>query len=187
MIGSLPTILRVGEQAYPIETDYRNILPILAACADPDYTPEEKLFIMLKRLFRNGYEKIPREQLAEAASQARWFVDCGQEDDGKKPPTKVIDWEQDEPLIFPAINKVAGMETRSAPYIHWWTFMGYFMEIEEGTFSTVLGIRQKKAKHKKLEKWEQEFYRNNRKICDLRKRYTAEEQAEIDYWNKLLG
>ena len=36
------------------------------------------------------------------------------------------------------------------------------MEIEEGTFSTVLGIRQKKAKGKRLEKWEEEFYRNNK-------------------------
>ena len=60
------------------------------------------------------------------------------------------------------------------------------MEIEEGTFSVVLGIRQKKSKGKKLEKWEQEFYRNNQRLCDLRKRYTQEEQEEIDYWNKLL-
>ena len=51
----------------------------------------------------------------------------------------------------------------------------------------VLGIRQKRAKGKKLEKWEQEFYRNNKALCDLKKKYTAEEQEEIDYWNKLLG
>lgn len=98
-----------------------------------------------------------------------------------------MDWEQDEPILFPAINKVAGIETRATQYIHWWTFSGYFMEIEDGTFSTVLGIRQKKAKGKKLEKWEQEFYRNNRRLCDIRKRYTEEEQAEIDHWNNLLG
>lgn len=65
--------------------------------------------------------------------------------------------------------------------------MGYFMEIEEGTFSMVLGIRQKRAKGKKLEKWEQEFYLNNRALCDLKTKYTAEEQAEIDYWKKRLS
>lgn len=43
------------------------------------------------------------------------------------------------------------------------------------------------AKGKHLEKWEREFRRNNKKICDLKKRYTKEEQEEIDYWNKLLG
>ena len=61
------------------------------------------------------------------------------------------------------------------------------MEIREGIFSTVLGIRQKMAKGKRLEKWEREFRRNNKKICDLKTRYTKEEQEEIDYWNKLLG
>lgn len=187
MIGILPRSLIVGGVEYPIETDFRNILVFLAACNDPELTPENQMEILLKRLYRDGYQKIPKEHLEEAMKKASWFVDCGQEEDRKKPPKKLVDWEQDEPILFPAINKVAGKEVRSQEYIHWWTFMGYFMEIEEGTFSTVLGIRQKKAKQKKLEKWEQEFYRNNRNICDLRKRYTAEEQAEIDYWNKLLG
>ena len=65
--------------------------------------------------------------------------------------------------------------------------MGYFMEIEEGIFSTVLGIRQKRAKGKKLEKWEQEFYVNNKDICVIKTKYTQEEQEEIDRLNKLLG
>ena len=125
--------------------------------------------------------------MPEAIERAIWFLDCGQTNEDKKPPRKVMDWEQDESILFPSINKVAGKEVRAVEHMHWWTFMGYFMEIDDGTFSTVVGIRQKKVKGKKLEKWEQEFYRNNRKLCDLRKRYTEEEQAEIDYWNKLLG
>lgn len=187
MIGQLPTSLEAGGVNYPIETDYRNILVFLVACADPDLSAAEKLEILMKRLYRDGFARIPQEHLEEAILQAKWFVDCGQEDDDKKPAMRMMDWEQDEPILFPAINKVASMETRAVPYIHWWTFSGYFMEIEEGTFSTVLGIRQKKSRGKKLEKWEQEFYRNNKKLCDIRKRYTDEEQAEIDYWNYLLG
>ena len=187
MIGILPRSLSVGGVAYPIETDFRNILIFLAACGDPELTAEEKLLILMKRLYRDGFKRIPKECMEEAILQAKWFVDCGQGDDGKKQAKRVMDWEQDEAILFPAINKVAGLETRAAPYIHWWTFMGYFMEIEGGTFSTVLGIRQKKARGKKLEKWEEEFYRNNKKLCDIRSRYTAEEQAELDYWNRLLG
>lgn len=187
MIGILPKSLDVCGTAFPIETDYRNILVFLAACSDPDLSPEQKLEVLVKRLYRDGFRRIPSGGMEEAVRQAKWFVDCGQEDDGKKPARKVMDWEQDEAIFFPAINKVAGMETRAAPYIHWWTFSGYFMEIEEGTFSTVLGIRQKRAKGKKLEKWEQEFYRNNKMLCDIKKRYSEEEQAEIDYWNQLLG
>ena len=44
-------------------------------------------------------------------------------------------------------------------------------------------------KWQKVSTWKngREFRRNNKKICDLKKRYTKEEQEEIDYWNKLLG
>lgn len=53
-------------------------------------------------------------------------------------------------------------------------------------FSSVLSIRQKKAKHKKLEKNEQEFYRENKSLIDMQPRYSAEEQAEIDRLNEML-
>lgn len=187
MIGVLPRSLKVGGIQYPIETDYRNIMIFLAACSDPEFSSKERLEILMRRLYRDGLDKISEAHIQEAAKQAKWFVECGQEDNDKKPIKKMLDWEQDEAILFSAINKVAGMETRAVPYIHWWTFSGYFMEIESGTFSMVLGIRQKRAKGKKLEKWEQEFYRNNKALCDLKKKYTAEEQEEIDYWNKLLG
>jgi hypothetical protein len=145
------------------------------------------MYIAMRRLYRIDLNEMPQEHLEAAMLQMKWFIDCGKEEEKGKISPRLIDWEQDEAILFPAINKIAGCETRSLEYLHWWTFMGYFMEIESGTFSTVLGIRQRKARSKKLEKWEQEFYRNNKQMCDIRKRYSAEEQAEIDYWNKLLG
>ena len=63
---------------------------------------------------------------------------------------KTIDWKHDEMIIFPAVNKCAGFEVRSCPYMHWWTFLGIFGEIGEGLFSTVMNIRQKNAKGKNL-------------------------------------
>ena len=92
MIGQLPTSLDVGGVSYPIETDYRNILVFLAACSDPELSPAEKLEILMKRLYRDGFSQIPQEHLEEAILQAKWFVDCGQEDDDKKPARKVMDW-----------------------------------------------------------------------------------------------
>ena len=186
MIGRLPTSLAVNGFNQDIRTDFRDILVIMQAFNDPELSMDEKYEVMLQILYVNA-GNIDAEDIPEAIDQALWFLDCGQPEEDKKAPVKVMDWEQDEHLVFPAINKVAGCEVRTLEYMHWWTFVGYFMEIDEGTFSTVLGIRQKKAKGKKLEKWEQEFYQNNRQICDLRKRYTEEEQAEIDYWNKMLG
>ncbi len=186
MIGYLPTTLTVAEKEYPINTDFRNVLIFLEACEDPDLSNEERLYILLKRMYGNGYEDIPKDCIGEALEQAKWFVDCGKNEDNTE-KRKMIDWTQDASIIFPAVNKVANKEVRSEAYLHWWTFMGYFMEIEGGTFSTVLAIRQKKLRGKKLEKWEQDFYSHNKNICDIQTRYTEEEQAEIDYWNKLLG
>ena len=185
MIGRLPSTLEVGGKLYKIRTDFRDILTIMLAFSDPELDEREKYAVMLTILYED--HDIPAEDVPEAIERAIWFLDCGQTNEDKKPPRKVMDWEQDESILFPSINKVAGKEVRAVEHMHWWTFMGYFMEIEDGTFSTVLSIRQKRSRGKKLEKWEQEFYRNNRALCDLKTRYPAEEQAEIDEWNKLLG
>ena len=95
-------------------------------------------------------------------------------------------WEQDAGMIVPAVNRVAGCEVRALPYLHWWTFLGYYMEIGDGLFAQVLNIRQKKSKGKKLEKWEKEFYRENKKIIDLKKEAKRPEQ-ETEELRALFG
>ena len=59
--------------------------------------------------------------------------------------------------------------------------MGYFEEIEEGTFSQVLAIRQKRAKGKKLEQWERELLNDNQALVNLKKKMSDEEQ---DLWQQ---
>ena len=61
------------------------------------------------------------------------------------------------------------------------------MEIKDTTAATVFGLRQKKARGKKLEKWEQEYWRNNIEICKLKSKLTDEEKAEKEELKKLLG
>jgi hypothetical protein len=58
-----------------------------------------------------------------------------------------------------------------------------FGEIGEGLFSTVLHIRQKKSQGKKLEKWEDEFFRNHKELIVIR---SPEEQSEIDATRRFL-
>ena len=185
MIGQLPKLLNVGGVEYSIRTDYRTVLLIFEAYGDPELTLQEKTVVMLQCLY-DDFGSIPETDYEEAIDRAVWFMDGGKDLDDIKDTKKVIDWAQDEQLIFPAVNKVAGYETRSVEYLHWWTFLGFFNEIGEGLFSTVISIRQKKNKGKKLEKYEQDFYRENKKLIDLAVRYTKEEQEEIDHWNELL-
>ncbi len=75
----------------------------------------------------------------------------------KRQPKPLINWDQDEGIIFPALNKVAGKEIREIDYMHWWTVLGLFNEIGEGLYSNVINIRYKLAHNKKLSKGEQDF------------------------------
>lgn len=185
MIGLLPETLEVGGREYDIRTDYRDILRIIEAFNDPDLKSEEKLYICLYILFFD-FEEMPPDDYKEAYTRALWFIDLG-DDPEDKPKPRVMDWEQDEKILFPAINSVAGYEVRSCDYLHWWTFMGFFMEIKDGTFSQVMGLRLKKAKGKKLEKWERDFWSSNKRLCVLRTKLTQEEKERREKLEKLLS
>ncbi len=187
MVGDLPRKVDVNGNEYAIRTDFRDILKIITAFNDPNLEDNEKVYICLY-IFYEEFESIPKADYEAAFKAAIRFIDNSTEDpDESKNIPHIMDWEQDEAIMFPAINKVAGYETRSAKYIHWWTFLGYYMEISDGIYSNVLNIRMKKAKHKPLEKWEREFWSSNKKICVLKTRLSNEEQAAKDRLNALLG
>lgn len=173
MIGRLPQSLEIDGKDYPIRSDFRDCLLILQAFSDVELTEEEKVRVMVECL----YKEIP-ENLEEAINQAVWFLNCGNTVGQPQTSKPLYDFEHDEQIIFASINHVAGKELRLEDYVHFWTFLGYFNEIGEGTFSTVVSIRSKKQKGKKLEKYEQEYYSKNKELIDLPTRYTQEEQEE---------
>lgn len=178
----LPVTLNVAGKDYEIREDFRAVLDILAAFNDAELNDKEKVQATLEILY---FPEIPpKEHLQEAFDKALWFIDCGIEQEDKMKP-RTMDWNQDAGIIFPAVNKVAGFEVRSNKIIHWWTFYGWFMEIEDGLFSQVLSIRQKLSKGKKLEKWEAEFLRDNKKLCELNNA-TNKDQEEYEYFSELL-
>lgn len=182
MIGQLPKTITIDEEEYKIRTDYRIALTIFEAFEDVELNEQEKATVMLNLL----YEELPSD-IEKAIQKAIWYLDGGKQYEYVSNNKKVMDWGQDQSIIFSAINKVAGFETREKEYIHWWTFLGYFNEIGEGLFTTVINIRQKKSKGKKLEKYEQEFYMNNKILVDIKKKYTEKERNEIDRLNRLLN
>ena len=184
MIWELPTTLTVKDTEYKIRTDFRDVLKILMAFEDPELEPAEKEYVCLYILYED-FEQIPREDYVAAYKAAISFIDNGIEGDKGGPRT--MDWEQDAKILFPAVNHAAGCEVRSLPYLHWHTFTGYFMEIKDSVYANVLNLRQKKAKGKKLEKHEREFWQSNRKICEIQQKLTEEEKAEKERLKALLG
>lgn len=181
MIGQLPKTIEIDCKEYKIRTDYRIALTIFEAFEDSELSDQDKAKVMLNLL----YEEIPIN-VEKAMAKAIWFLDGGQQYQSVTNNKKIMDWTQDQSMIFSAVNKVAGCETREKEYIHWWTFLGYFNEINEGLFTTVISIRQKKNKGKALEKYEEEFYKNNRELIEIKKKYTKKEQEEIDKLNSLF-
>lgn len=189
----LPTSITVDGTVYVIRTDFRAVLDVLTAMNDPDLffpdaSDQEKAWIQMDttlQILVVDYDNLPPEKCVEAYDQLIDFIDCGAKDDPKKPQPRLMDWEQDAQIIIPAINRVHGKEIRSLPYLHWWTFLGAYMEIGDCLFSQVINIRQKKQKCQKLEKWESDFYRNNKEMIDLHKKLSAEEKAtkeSIEKW-----
>lgn len=195
-IWQLPSRLTVGGRKYKIRTDYRVILDVLCAMNDPDIfeagmTEDEKQYeracTMLEILFVD-FDSLPERDYPEACQKACEFIDCGMKNDtGGKQKPRSMDWEQDAPLIIPAINKTAGKDIRSVKYMHWWTFFGLYMELGDSVFHTVLSIRQKKQKGKKLADWESEFYKENRKLVDLKERRKERSAEEKEALRNLFG
>ena len=181
MIGSLPEVLEVGGKRIAINADFRNILTIFEAYNDTALTDEEKVYICLARLYT---EPVLYYHIEEAVQQATWFIQGGDMPMSKAEDVPIIDWKHDEAIIMPAVSKALNIiDIRSIPFVHWWTFLGSFGEVGEGLLSTVLHIRQSKAKGQKLSKTEEEFWRKNKDICQLR---SAEEQAAIDETEEFL-
>ena len=188
MIGQLPQTLNVLNTEYEIRTDYRDVLKIIVAYNDKDLSDEEKVFVCLSRIYKD-FNRMPRDKdtYMAAVKAATEFIECRLSND--KPSPKVVNWEKDEQLIFPAINKAAGMEIRAVPYLHWWTFLGYFQGIDrDDLWGVVLTIRQKKAKGKKLEKYEREFLNANRELCSIESNVPAKKAEETlqDIFNSLV-
>lgn len=183
---SLPTSLTVGGVEYEIRSDFRAVLDVLSAMSDDELDERARTLVLLAVIYP-GWESIPPEHLAEAVDAACEFIDGGQRRRGQAEPTaklpRLYDWEADAALIIPAVNGVAHTEVRALPYLHWWTFLGYFMEIGDSLFSTVLGIRKKRAAKKKLEPWESETVRAHREwFAPPKREGDRREREAIEAW-----
>lgn len=185
-----PTSLNVGGTDYEIRTDYRAVLDLLTALNDKDLEDEDKRIeaylksrVILEIMFPKC-DDIPDEYIQEALDKVAEFIDMGIVENSKKP--KMMDWKQDAPILVPAINKVLNTEIRAQKYIHWWTFLGAYMEIGESLFSNIIHIRQKKAKRQKLEKWEQEFYKDNKSLIDFKEKKEKRSEEEKSAINDLF-
>lgn len=189
MIGDLPKTITINGEEWDIRTHFQDILKIIVAFNDPNIDSAEKIFICLKILYE-GFDEMPESDYETAFREALRFIDCNMPESKKSGKSvRTMDWEQDECILFPAINKIAGCEVRSLPYLHWWTFMGYFMEVStDGVFGNVLRLRQKKRNSKTpLDKAEKAFWAANKELCEIKPKLSDEEKAAKERLKQMLN
>ena len=191
---SLQTSVVVGGNEFHItnDGDFRMVLDCFSALADEELSEDLRVLASLLIFYNefNSPEDVYnyKDILEDLVKEMYKFFNCGKTGSpGAETQSSLIDWDADSTIISAAINNVAKTEIRAIPNLHWWTFMGYYMSIGESILSTVVGIRNKIVKHKKLEKWEQEFKKDNPSYFNWKSSTVDDREAEKvirELWNQ---
>lgn len=189
----LPTTITLDDKDYAITNngDFRMVLDCFSALEDLELSEDLRVLASLIIFYEdfNEIEDVPQDEelITRLIEEMMKFFDCGQEpEDSPAPSPKLIDWNKDSQMIMSAINNVAGKEVRAEQYIHWWTFIGYYMSIGESTLATVVSIRNKILKSEKLEKWEEKFKRENPKYFNWNSKSVEDQELDElvhELWN----
>ena len=177
----LPVSVEIDGKKYKItnQCDYRMVLDVICALSDVELDHNEKVRTALYVFYEDLTEC---NDLQKAVDEMMKIINVGAEtdkEDSNKP--QIMDWQHDFPQLAPPISRVLGYSVRDAKkYTHWYDFIGAYMEIGECTFSTIISIRKKKIKGKKLDDWEREFYKEHKKMIDLPRNLTEEDKDWLD-------
>ena len=178
---TLPQTVLIGGRTYAIHADFRDILQIIAELTN-ESVPEPLRWEIAGCLFCDDFDALCDADKTELLRALARFINCGKDEADTPPRPKTIDWQQDQPLIVADVNRVAGQEIRALPFVHWWTFMAWFNAVGDGALATVVSLREKLRRGIKLERWERDFYNENRKLVDFQTRYTAAEDDLLRQW-----
>lgn len=188
----IPVSIQIGDTQYNIRNkgDFRMVLDCFAVLDDEQLTLQERILACVIIFYEDMHSIEDTNKFSDyqtAVTEMFKFFNCGQEESpGASTNYKLIDWQTDSQLISSAINNIAGKEIRAEKYVHWWTFMGYYLAVGESALSTVVNIRSKIVKGKKLEKYEQEFRKNNPQLFRWKSKTVEQrEQDELarSLWN----
>ena len=190
---SLQTSVSIDQASFKITNkgDFRMVLDCFKALNDRELNQTERIYAALMIFYEdiNSLKDITSyaDILEQLVIEMTKFFNGGEEDRSTNRKTyKLIDWDKDSNLICSAVNNVAKQEVRALEYLHWWTFLGYYMAIGESSLATIVGIRAKIAKGEKLENYEKKFRTENPEYFDMDYRSTEQQEAD-EYFKGLWG
>lgn len=181
MTWSLPYSVTIEGETFPIRNrcDYRVVLGAMKALTDEEYDYRTRIMNALTVFYEDISSCTDAIKAYEEMARIISGGELDDQPDENKP--RLMDWEHDFKYIAPPVSRVLGYDVRDPDRLtHWYSFLGAYGEIGECTFATIVSIRSKRAKGKKLEKWEEEFYKDHRKDIILPQKITAAEQEILD-------
>ena len=177
MTWDYPLAAEIGGQSFSFRNrgDYRVVLDAISALTDDDLPAEYRVLCALRIVY--GDLSNCKDTGAAIDAMMR-LIRGGDEETTRSNERPLMNWEQDFRWIAPAVSRVLGYEVRDPErYTHWWTFIGAYLEIgNDCAWSNIVRIRAKLQRGKKLEKWEQEFYREHRAEIDIKTKLNDEER-----------
>lgn len=181
LTDKLPTKIKVNNNIYDINYDFRTAINILLAFEDNELTESEKVYIMIKNLYKN---EIPDEDYIEAANKAVKFIDGGNNDRTENKEKRIYSFKKDGNYIFSGINQTHNINLSEQPNLHWWVFLSLFMDMSpECTFGELIYYRKRKMENK-LTKEEKEQYKKIKKLVDLDYKDEESIKARKDFFEE---
>lgn len=177
----LPTKIKVNNNIYDINYDYRTIINILLSFEDTELTKDEQMYIMLKNLYK---QDVPENDIEEALKKGIKFIDGGVVEENKANEKRIYSFKKDGNYIFSGINQTHHIDLTEKTNLHWWVFLSLFMDMSaDCTFGELVYYRKRKNENK-LTKEEKEQYRKIKKLVDLDEKDNESIQARKDFFNK---
>jgi len=178
LTDALPDAVEIDGRKYAVNSDFRSCLRIMLAFEDQDLTPQEKHLVMLSNLYR----EIPPDA-RDAMTGARWFPNCGKDDQEGNNQPRVFSWSHDAELIYAAFRQTHGIDLQTAD-LHWWKFIALFMDLGQNTAFCSLSALRKRVKTGKASKEERAAAREMGEIFEVPEidtRTLAEKEAEAEF------
>lgn len=187
----LPESAEINGREFAIRSDFRAALDVIRVMSDASIPGEERGMLAMALFYPESGDPDAVEGLChlddmrasdaeEAGRFIRWFVDGGTEGHGGE-KGRMMDWSQDYRIIVPPVSRVLGYDPRSRGHVHWWTFLGAYMEVGDCLFASVVSCRRKKAQGK-MDKADREFYRKNRDLVDFHAEPSEADESAIEGW-----
>lgn len=177
LTDKLPKKIKVNDNIYDINYDYKTIIKILIAFEDIELTKGEKAYILLKNLYKI---EIPEDDIEEALIKGIKFIDGGEKIDNEPTHEKrVYSFTKDSRFIFSGISQTHNVDLSEKEDLHWWVFLSFFMDMSpDCTFGELIYYRKRKNENK-LTKEEKEQYKKIKKMVDLDEFNEQDEEARI--------